>query len=78
MIDLLFPVLRDFWPYIAGAFGILVAYFTGRSNAKKDSKIDDMENALDIRRRADEALRNFDGDTRPIDDRLRDLGRLRD
>ena len=78
MIGAVLGLVEQFWPFIAGAVAILVAYFKGGSDQKHKAKVDDLEGAINVRKEADQALRDFDGDTRPIDDRLRDLGRLRD
>ena len=78
MIEIATALLSNFWPYIAGAAAILFAYFKGSADKARSYKTEDMENALDVHKRADAALRRFDGDTRPVDERLRDLGGFRD
>lgn len=75
-------ILGELWPYIAGAIGIASVFLFGRSNGKKTERLKmeraDSQNASKIRERVDDTLRKHDGDTRPVDDRLRDKGRLRD
>ncbi len=75
-------ILGEFWPYIAGAIGVTLVFLFGRSNGKKTERLKmeraDSQNASEIRERVDDTLRKHDGDTRPVDDRLRDKGRLRD
>ena len=62
----------------AALLGVLLVYQRGRSDQRKDAKVEDMEHAIEIRKRADQAARDADGDTRPVDDRLREHKRLRD
>jgi len=50
----------------------------GYRAAKRDRALDDARAALDIRRRADEAMRRSEGDNRPADERIAKHGRLRD
>ena len=50
----------------------------GRKEASERALERDVDNAKDIEERADEALRRLDGDTRPVDERLRARGHLRD
>lgn len=68
--------------YLAIAGGILLAawvvYARGKSAARAEAEVDDLKGALDVHHRADEALRRADGDTRPVDERLRGHNRLRD
>ena len=78
MIDVLFNLVSEFWPYIAGALVVITAYFKGASDTKNKAKVEDLEGAIDVHKRVDQALRDLDGDTRPVDDRLRKHGRLRD
>lgn len=78
MIDLVISLASQFWPYIAGAFGVVLVYFKGRSDSNTKHKVKDQERALDKHKAIDQAIRDSDGDTRPLDDRLREHGRLRD
>lgn len=50
----------------------------GMGRERDKSKLRDHGRAQTVRDRADEALRKNDGDTRPVDSRLRETGRLRD
>lgn len=67
---------------VAGLVALLGVYAAGRrdgsSRARQRASEADTERAREIEERADEALRRHDGDTRPIDERLRERGRLRD
>lgn len=64
------------------AAGVVLAFFavrrSGYGAAKKDRALQDANAALDVRDRADEAMRRAEGDNRPVDDRLAEHGRLRD
>ncbi|WP_420011124.1 hypothetical protein [Tateyamaria sp.] len=64
------------------AAGVLLAFFAVRRSgyraAQEDRAIQDANAALDVRGRADEAMRRAEGDNRPLDDRLAEHGRLRD
>lgn len=75
-------LLGEFWPYIAGAVGLLSVFLFGRSGGKKSAELKmkrkDGGNARNIRKRVDETIENLDSDSRPVDDRLRGKGRLRD
>ncbi len=51
---------------------------SGYNAARRDRAAADVQSSLDIRRRADEALRRSEGDMRPVDDRIEEHGRLRD
>ena len=62
----------------AALFGAVGLYLNGGSNTKKNAKIDDFENAMDIMENADEARKNSSDDDRSGDDRLRDHDRLSD
>ena len=61
---------------LLGAF--LMGKREGGQRARERAREADRDNAQDIEERVDEALRKHDGDTRPVDDRLRERGRLRD
>lgn len=72
--------------YAAAAFGLLLLVLGAKAKWTRDGKVKeraknrekDQENAQEIENRVDDALRKHDGDTRPVDDRLRERGRLRD
>ncbi len=57
---------------------LLVARRAGYRAARRDRALEDAGAAIDIRRRADQAFRRAEGDTRPVDERLAEHGRLRD
>ncbi len=64
---------------IGAAFAALgFAYLRGRSSAKADQERKNLEEYKDVRKNVDEAVRRSDGDTRPVDERLREHGALRD
>ena len=75
-------LLAEFWPYLAGAAGIVSVFLFGRTNGKKTEQLKmeraDRKNATEIKERVDETLRDLNADDRPVDDRLREKGRLRD
>lgn len=79
---MIWAILGEFWPYIAGAIGAVSVFLFGRSNGKKTERLKmeraDSQNASKIRGRVDDTLRKYDGDTRPVNDRLHNKGRLRD
>lgn len=63
------------------AVAVLAAFGIRRSGykaAQRDRTAADAQSSLDIRRRADEAMRRAEGDTRPVDERIAEHGRLRD
>ncbi len=68
-MSILLGLLGDFWPYIAGAAGIIAVYVTGRRDggkkAKSKMKEADHANAAEIRDRVDrgrdERVRELDG-----------------
>lgn len=62
----------------AALLGAMGLYFKGGSNAKKKAKIGDLEGALEVGSKADEARKNSSDDDRSGDDRLRDHDRIRD
>ncbi len=51
---------------------------SGYKAAKHDRAAADAKSSLDIRHRADAALRRAEGNNRPVDDRIAQHGRLRD
>ena len=51
---------------------------SGYKAAQQDRAVADAKTSLDIRHRADEAMRRSEGDTRPVDARIAQHGRLRD
>ena len=51
---------------------------SGYKAAQRDRAVADAESSLDIRHRADAAMRRSEGDPRPVDDRIAQHGRLRD
>jgi len=80
-------ITRRFTGSRAGRFAALVGAVilailgvrrAGYRAAKRDRDMQDARAALDIRRRADEAMRRADGDNRPADERIAKHGRLRD
>lgn len=81
-MNILLSLFSEFWPYIIGALGVLAAYLGGQNSGKKSERLrqerKDTQNARQIEERVDETIRKHDGDTRPVDERLRDKGRLRD
>jgi len=72
--------------WIGGALAAAAAVFTVLQMAKRQGAKDalakvkeaDQERSNEIEKRADDALRKHDGDTRPVDERLRGYDRLRD
>ena len=86
MTGIIGEIVGGFGGWIAGLGAIIVAiagiWFGGRqsgaSKAKRKAKEADYEQADKIRKRADEAFRHLDDDTRPVDERLRDLDGFRD
>ena len=79
MIELL---LSDAGKILGGAIVVLLAYFGARrSGAKAERRKQEKKkwrDYSDTRKRADQAARDADGDMRPVDERLRDSGALRD
>ena len=79
MLDL---VTSEIGQYIGGAIVVLLAYFGARrSGAKAERRKQEKKkwrDYSDTRKRADQAARDADGDMRPVDERLRDSGALRD
>lgn len=75
-------VLGGALPWILGigasAVALLVAFLGGGSRAKKKAKIDDLDGAIEIMEKADEARKNSDSDKRTGDERLRGHNKLRD
>jgi hypothetical protein len=51
---------------------------TGSQRAKRKAKEIDHAAAKKVTERADDALRRVDGDNRPVDDKLGDIGGFRD
>ncbi len=64
---------------LAGGFVLSVAllYQRGRRDAERAAERDALQGYVDTRKTADDALRASDGDTRPVDERLDEHGRLR-
>lgn len=65
--------------WAAFAAAVVLAIFRAGVRRERDrAEARDLRGALDVHHRVDEALRRHDGDTRPVDERLRAKGRLRD
>ncbi len=64
---------------LAGGFVLSVAllYRKGHRDAERAAERDALQGYVDTRKTADDALRASDGDTRPVDERLDEHGRLR-
>ena len=67
---------------LAAVAGVLLTLLAARRSgyraARRDRALEDAEAAIDIRNRADKAFRRAEGDTRPVNERLAEHGRLRD
>ena len=57
---------------------VALLYRKGRRDAEQAAERDALQGYADTRKTADDALRASDGDTRPVDERLDEHGRLRD
>ena len=89
-MPLIAPALA-LWRWLAGSRAGRIAAFValaalaalglrraGYRAAERDRAAEDVAGVLDIRARGDEAFRRAEGDTRPVNDRLAEHGRLRD
>ena len=79
MLDL---IIGDALPWILGiagsAIALLVAFLGGGSRVRNKQKLGDVNRAMDIKDKADEARTDSNNDDRSGDDRLREHGKLRD
>ena len=84
-------VLAIIWRWLAGSkagrmaaltgsalLAVALLYRKGRRDAEQAAERDALQGYADTRKTADDALRASDGDTRPVDERLDEHGRLRD
>ncbi len=79
-------ILNSIGAWAAGIGAVLIAgaaaYFKirdgGKQAAKREARERDHARANEIRRRVDAAKKRADADDRPVNERLRELGGLRD
>lgn len=78
MMWLLSPIGRWLSAIGAAIAALAGVYLFGRREGAQRAREADYQRGREIRESADEILRKHDGDFRPVDERLRSKGHLRD